>query len=517
MKSYWNYNEKSINLPLSAQIIKNRNCKETCFYNKLSDFADINLLKNLDAASKKIIEFLKNNKKIIIFGHDDPDGITATYILYDFFASQGYKNIHYYIPNRKIERHGIQDTFLNKVFDLEIDLVITVDNGIASYDAVKTLKEHNVTVIITDHHLIPDKLPPADIIVNPKLADSLFPDRFIAGVGVAYFLMLKMAELTGANHSLNYLFWTALGTFADRVQLQDANRIIIREAFANWQFFDDEPLYFIDKNFQTYTQKSQMQNFLEFLIPIIHNGRDKNGEHQALKMLISTNHKEKKEIYQKLFSQKISYENRRQAMDRFINNLPKPNGQSYIFIDKNDDVPYDFTGYLAGELASKYQIPSLVIKKHNDIWNCEARATSGFNLIDAFKFAKEHLIQFGGHAQAAGFTIREEMIDAFTNEFNKYIQLHLNEKKENKTIIVDAVIDCDKTKADSFLSENLEDFYPFGQNFGYPVILLKNFHPQNTDLNDFILSGFGNITQKSHLVISLQKNILKLIDYEPIR
>ena len=126
MKSHRNYNEKSTNPPLSAQIIKNRNCKETCFYNKLSDFADINLLKNLDAASKKIIEFLKNNKKIIIFGHDDPDGITATYILYDFFASQGYKNIHYYIPNRKIERHGIQDTFLNKVFDLEIDLVITV-------------------------------------------------------------------------------------------------------------------------------------------------------------------------------------------------------------------------------------------------------------------------------------------------------------------------------------------------------------------------------------------------------
>ena len=95
MKLHWNYNEELSNLKLSEQIIKNRKCNEVCFFDNLLDYADINLLKNIDIAAEKIIEFLKNDKKIVIFGHDDPDGVTATYILYDFFIKHGFKNIYY--------------------------------------------------------------------------------------------------------------------------------------------------------------------------------------------------------------------------------------------------------------------------------------------------------------------------------------------------------------------------------------------------------------------------------------
>ncbi|MCK7532227.1 MAG: DHH family phosphoesterase [Marinilabiliales bacterium] len=118
----------------------------------------------------------------MIFGHDDPDGITSTYILYRYLTTLGYQKHHYYIPNRIIEHHGIQDTFIHYVKVNKFPLVITVDNGISSNLGVEKLNELGCDVIRTDHHLTQaDTIPDAYAIVNPQLLGSEYPYKMLAG------------------------------------------------------------------------------------------------------------------------------------------------------------------------------------------------------------------------------------------------------------------------------------------------------------------------------------------------
>ncbi len=517
MKFLWEINESIENLPLSEQIKINRQ-----YYEKnnpsLSEYADINLLYDLEKAAKKILETVKLNKKIIIFGHDDPDGITSTFILSDFLKKLGANNISYYIPNREIEHYGIQKPLIDKILQEKIDLLITVDNGIASYDAVKYLVENNVEVIVTDHHLIPNKIPPAYAVINPKREESKYPDRYLAGVGVAYLLLLKIASLAESDYSQNYLFWTALGTLADRVPLKEANRIILKEAFFNWQNFDDELLFIVDPKFQTYQKSSEKQQLMEFLIPILHNGRDKNGEHKALKMIFE-NSEQKRKIYDALFLKKTEYENKRKKVDELLTHIPPKIEKFFVFIDSEDRVPFDLTGYFVSDIADKNFIPALILKnKENDVWTCEARSTHGFNLIDAFNHTSNLLLQFGGHAQAAGFTILQKNIAPFIEKFKSYINLHNNTTLTKKSLKIDAVTDCKKINPVSFLSDDLDIFYPFGQSFPYPFILLKNFNHLSDLEKVFKLENFENIdkNKKYDTVIIIKKDMIKLIDFKEI-
>ncbi len=516
MKFDWIYDKKLSNLSLSTQIRRNRNCNNDEKETDIKKYADINLLTDLKKAANEIVNYLKSGKKIIIFGHDDPDGITATYILLDFFRKRYFNNISYYIPNRQVEHYGIQKGLIDRILNEKIDLLITVDNGIASYDAVDFLNNKNVKVIITDHHLIPEKIPQAFAVVNPKREDSRYPDRFIAGVGVAYLLLIKIAEIMQEDLSDNYLFWTALGTLADRVPLKNANRIILKEAFKKWKNFDDPVIFLTDEKFQTYQSSAQKQKLMEALIPILHNGRDLNGEHQSLKMMLADIDK-KKQIYQRLYSQKKEYDLRKKQVDNFIKYIPEKLGKFIIFVDVNDKVPFDFAGYFTSELADKNYIPVLILKrKDNDIWACEARATLGFNLIDAFKFAQDTLIQFGGHAQAAGFTIKGENISKFTKKFQQFVKLTALNKREKKSIKIDAVIDCNSNDISQFLSESLDDLYPFGQDFPYPMILAENFSYKNSDLDKFNLENFEKLENETSydIVFIFRQETLSLIDYK---
>ncbi|MCK5051348.1 MAG: DHH family phosphoesterase, partial [Candidatus Cloacimonetes bacterium] len=159
MKFRWSYKHSDKDT-IFEQIRENRKINDSFIYSSMNDIPDPSLLKDIDIAANRIIEAVQRKEKIIIYGHDDVDGITSTYILYDFLEKLGSQNHFYYIPNRLIDDHGIQQNFIEKVKEEEFNLVITVDGGVSCKNAITKIMEFGCDVIVTDHHIVLESLLP---------------------------------------------------------------------------------------------------------------------------------------------------------------------------------------------------------------------------------------------------------------------------------------------------------------------------------------------------------------------
>ncbi len=289
MKFRWSYKHSDKDT-IFDQIKENRRINDSFIHSSINDLPDHSLLKDIDIAADRIIRAVQQKEKIIIYGHDDVDGITSTYILYHFLEKLGSQNHFYYIPNRLIDNHGIQQNFINKVKEGKFNLVITVDGCVSCKDALAEIMSFDCDVIVTDHHIVQeDLLPSALAIVNPKQKDCKFPFEMIAGVGVTYFLIKQIAEKTNIPENRNYLFWVAVGSISDKVPLLGATRIMVKEVLDTWSTFDDKTLYKLSPYLEPGINYFQRMNNIHYIIKLLSNGRDKNGEHKSMKLLITHN------------------------------------------------------------------------------------------------------------------------------------------------------------------------------------------------------------------------------------
>jgi len=182
----------------------------------------------MEKAVDRIVKALRQNEKILIYGDYDVDGITSTSILYDFFRRQN-ADVCYYIPDRLNEGYGISMAAAEKMPEMDVDLVITVDCGITAFEEVKYITDNNIDIIITDHHECRESVPDALAVVNPHRFDCAYPFKELAGVGVAYKLLEALSKkMNIPGFERQYLDLVALGTVADVVPLLGENRIIVK-------------------------------------------------------------------------------------------------------------------------------------------------------------------------------------------------------------------------------------------------------------------------------------------------
>ena len=208
--------------------------KEENFFNpSLSDLCNPFGFIDMKKSISMILDVVKNDGKIIVFGDYDVDGITSTSLLYLFFKEYFNYEIDYYIPDRMEEGYGLNIEAVQKIISKNYDLMITVDCGITAYKELKMAKNNNLKTIVTDHHQPGDKLPDADCILNPKVKDCSYPFKKLAGVGVAFKLcqgIVKYKEKNDMTDILkNKLDIVALGTIADIVSLTSENRIMVKK------------------------------------------------------------------------------------------------------------------------------------------------------------------------------------------------------------------------------------------------------------------------------------------------
>ncbi|MFC1898623.1 DHH family phosphoesterase [Candidatus Cloacimonadota bacterium] len=478
MKFRWYYNEKS-DLSIFDQIKENRQITDSFIHLAISDLPPISLMKDLAQAADRIIEAVRKNEKIMIYGHDDVDGITSTYILFDFLEQIGFQNHVYYIPNRMLETHGIPPKLIDQLVEEKFDLLITVDGGMSEFENVKFLAENGIETVITDHHTVQDRIPEAYALVNPKQKDCLYPGEMLAGVGVVYFLVLQMAEMLSYPMDENYLFWVAVGTVSDKVPLVGVNRILLKEVLDKWFMFDCEAFQTMQPYLIPALNYSKRISIIKFICRLLANGREAGGENLALYYLIAPL-EEKEIILQQLVQKQRENEVKLNMICDYLKaSVPAANKNCIISLDEDDEIESNLLGFSASQLALKYLIPVIFLKHKNGVIIGEGRCTDGFNLMEAFTYCKRSLIQFGGHTKAAGFTAKKEQISNFAELFEEYVNKKEEQIENHKRIDIDAVFSIeDFDKFDNYLQTDYHLLQPFGQGNRSPYFLLKNFKPR---------------------------------------
>mgnify|MGYP000886282630 CR=1 FL=1 len=456
---------------LLSDIIQSRALESRDLTAGMDSLPDEALFANISEVAERIRTAIYRNEPMVIFGHDDPDGITSTYILYKFLESCGYQRHNYYIPNRNLEPHGIQNGFIEFVRKGGYKLVVTVDNGISAKMGVEQLNALGCEVIITDHHLVQqDTIPDAYTIMNPQLSYCRYPFKSLAGVGVALMLIRYLSKVWEHPIDPASYFWTAVGSLADKVPMVGLNRIIVRHVLENFSEVQDETVEFLLRNYNRVSSKTDVYNFLQYTSRLIANGREADGQHTAMRFILQLSDAKAK-LFQDLEKQKNTWEGELNRVFGFLDALSADFvGSYFVYYDDEDVIPYSLLGTAATYIVNKLHIPTIMLKHHNGDTVCEGRCGEGFNMVDSFSHCKAHLKQFGGHPKAAGFTMNPVNYDAFLECFNAFLVQNwkVNEEQVQHW---DAEANLEDLNEDNW--KKIELLLPWGQMNSEPILKLK--------------------------------------------
>ena len=380
------------------------------------------LIKDMEKAAERISRAVENGEKILVFGDYDADGVTATALLSSYLEAIG-ADVSHRIPSRLKEGYGLSPVTAEEICRSDINLVITVDNGIASIKEAEIFKAHGIDFIVTDHHKVGEVLPDAYAVVDPHREDDTSPEENLAGVGVA--LKLISALEGGDSEAVFEEFGdlAAIGTIADIVPLTGENRIIVARGLG---LIKNSCRPGIIKLLESAGIKGDVSgSSVAFgIAPRINAAGRMGSAETALELLLTDDEEEAARLAEHL----VSENGKRQTTESIIA------GEIEEYLERNPSIRSDrvivvagrewhpgVIGIAASRLVEKYGRPAVVISVGEDgISRGSCRSIDGFSLYEALSFCEDTLIQFGGHTLAAGFSVQEDKIDAFRKKINSY-------------------------------------------------------------------------------------------------
>ncbi|MBM3250990.1 MAG: hypothetical protein FJZ07_02035 [Candidatus Nealsonbacteria bacterium] len=378
-------------------------------------------IKNLKKAAQRILRAVKKKERIVIYGDSDLDGVTSVIILDECIKNLGGKISEIYFPDREEDGYGINEKALFYLKKHSPALFITLDCGIGNLKEIKTAKKLGFEVLIIDHHEVLDKIPEADIIVDPKQKGDKYPFKQFATVG----LVFKLSEILFKNKMSeylrrNFLELVAMATIADMMPRVDENERMIIEGLdyldSSWRpgiqaLFGLEDLKSLSL-LQRVNKVNSVLNIrdIEDNLPAafrLLTTSDKKGAGELAKLLLEKGFEKKqriKEIILEVEEKVFSWE------------------EEPIVFEGSSDWELVFLGVAASVLIKKYQKPVFLYKKSKDESQGSIRAPAGFNAVEAMKTCSDLLITYGGHPQAAGFRVKNENLDKFKERLFKYFR-----------------------------------------------------------------------------------------------
>ena len=480
---------------------------EKYFRSDLNDLYDPFLIPDMEIAVKRIIRALKKGENIVIYGDYDVDGVTSVSILYDSLFHLGGK-VSFFIPNRFKEGYGVSEQGIKNVFNRDASLIITVDCGITAIEEVKYAREKNIDVIICDHHEPGEEIPDAVAVLNPKLKNSSYPFKELAGCGVAFKLLQALTSSLGfdQDYAYKYLDLVAIGTAADIVQLLDENRILVKNGLEIINKSPRPGIYALLEIAGLLNRSLTVNSIVFTLAPRLNAvGRISNAK-KAVHLLTSKSMQQGKNIARILENEnrarksidEVTFEEAKGIVERDIDLESKR-----ILVVANNDWHTGVVGIVASRLMEKYNRPAILISIENGIGKGSARSTQNFDIYDAFNKLKELLINFGGHRYAAGITIREENIALLDEEINKLSLGEITQEDMTPKLQLDAEIKLDQLNASFF--KGLKMLAPFGPNNMRPVFVTKHLE----------ICGRVNIVGSNHIKVKFKQNgvVLDAIGY----
>ena len=448
------------------------------FFNPSNDqLHDPFMMKNMDIAVNRISKNIQNQKPILIFGDYDVDGTTGASLLY-----LGLKDLNaiveYYIPHREKEGYGLSSGGIDYAHSIGADLLITCDCGINAFEPVDYANEHEVDIIITDHHIPDKKLPNAYAVLNPKQKGCEYPFKGLCGCGVAFKLISALSEKSGIgqNVGLNYLDLVALATSADMVPILDENRVLVHGGLDQLEESKSPGIHQLLVQTGLVGESLNVGKLVFGLAPKI-NAAGRMGDANRTVELLTTSDKTRAE---ELASILVRENKRRQLIQEDIVNDAIRLVHSQVDLENNKVVIIGSKGWhpgvvgiVASRIKDEFSRPAIVIAFDKEgIGKGSARSIPNLDLYEALSYAAKFLEGYGGHPMAAGLTVREDKFENFKSLFLR----NVNKILTNDDLIPAISIDGEMALTDinSRFMRFLEKLGPFGPGNMRPKFVSRN-------------------------------------------
>lgn len=436
------------------------------FFDSDFNFCDPYLIADMDKAVERIEKAIEENEKICVFGDYDADGVTSTALMYSYLSSRG-ADVIYYIPDRITEGYGMNCSAIDKLNELGVKLIVTVDNGISAIEEIEYAKQSGIECVVTDHHKVGDRLPDAVAVIDPHRADCNLHFKEWAGVGVAFKVVCALEKGDYYEILSRYADIIAIGTVADVVDLVDENRAIVKYGIAKINSNACNGVNALRQIAGVGEKTLSAVGVTYSLAPRINAaGRIESAE-TALKLLLCDNLKTALDIAEQVDicnRQRHDFEN--EIMTAAVEHIEANERLKYskVIVVCGEGWHHGVIGIVAARITEKYGRPSIVITFDGNEGTGSARSIEGFSVYDAIKHCGDLLTHFGGHTMAAGLGINRENVEAFFNKINEYANTVEN-------AVPTLILDCKLNPAyiNTALIESLETLEPFGAGNPQPL------------------------------------------------
>ncbi|MBM3330864.1 hypothetical protein FJY68_03310 [candidate division WOR-3 bacterium] len=430
---------------------------------ELSHLYPPELLPDFEPAVARIRKAIAGRETILIWGHDDLDGITSVVILYRLLTDLQAK-VRYYIPQKGKERHGLNGELAAELVGKGEGLVVTVDCGITNREQVAFLRSKGIDVVVTDHHEVTESMPESVANVDPKRPDSKYPYRGLASAGVALkvamgvareALGLSVAEFISVQPQ--QFAMAVLGTLADRVPLAGENRTIVAASLGK---FRSIPVAAVRAVFEYLNadEKLTVHRFVTELLPLFAAADGNEGVQKFLTATVD----EARTWVDELVRRREEWQQQVELTYELAVEHQSV-GDGVVFA-RDRELNLRALGSCAMRLKDKYQLPAIVMGWRGDAWVGEGRGVEGVNLMDLLSACSRFFIDYGGHKKAAGFSMKDELVEEFVRTAEAYAHEHFAGRTQPENV----------TRADAFLpvaefDHELVRLAPFGEGNPQPV------------------------------------------------
>ncbi len=432
-----------------------------------------NLLAGIDAALPRLAAAARAGETVAVFGDFDVDGITGTAILTETLNRLG-ANVIPYLPHPVNEGHGMTPTAVERLVGQGATLIVTVDCGVSDADEIANAMRSGSDVIITDHHTPPERKPDALAIVNPRMPGNVYPFPELCGAGIAYKLAGALLDYVGQAGDPSLLELAALGTVADLVPLRDENRYLVQRGLETLGATRRPGLRALLRRVNLEGRQVRAEDVSFRIAPRLNaSGRMAHPE-TSLKLLLTQDAREA----DTLVAQLETYNTQRRelteraceiAVDRILHEDAIP----AIIISRDDAYTPGINGLIAGRLAETFNRPAVALARADaDYLVASARSPGNFNLIEGISQCRDLLVRYGGHAAAAGFTVRNDQFERVAQRLREIAKsdMGLFEPEPVLEIHAEGALDELLSPQLAALCAQLE---PFGKDNPTPVFLTR--------------------------------------------
>jgi len=506
------YNERILELekliglhPLVCQILANRGFRsveevEKFLEPSLGDLYDPFLMLDMDLAVERIAQALHSREKMVVYGDYDVDGITSISLVVRYLRQLG-GDVGYYIPHRMVEGYGLSEAGLDSVRRMGASLVITVDCGISALEAIDYARSIGLETIVTDHHEPSEGcLPDAVAILNPKKPGDSYPEKELAGIGVAFKLCQGLSDRLGVGqHQLSeHLDLVAIGSIADIVPLLGENRIFAKFGLDKMRTSEKPGIRALIALAGLEGKRLDSSDIVFSMAPRINAVGRMGDAERGVQLFLTDDMVEANRLAEVLEQEnrsrrEVDAQTLNEAREAILDQVDLENRWTIVLYSENWHP--GVLGIVASRIVEEYYRPTVLISfDDSGEGKGSARSVANFHLHNALKRCAEHLEVFGGHKYAAGLQVRRDKLEGFIEAFDRVARQMMDESDLVPEISVDLEIDL--ADADERLLVSIDRFRPYGPGNPKPVLVA----------GELSVVGYPKIVGTNHLKMRVRQD-----------